>query len=92
VSKILCLHCGVRFVSRPRGLCHRCFYAPGVKELYSPVSKYGVRGVGQGCINPVPPAPTESLPGTESKLNEFGRRAAAGLSLFAAGDARRGLS
>lgn len=29
-----CAHCNERPVSRPRGLCYRCFYAPGVADQY----------------------------------------------------------
>ena len=36
--KPLCRHCSERKVTRPRGLCWKCYYTPGVRELYG-VSK-----------------------------------------------------
>lgn len=31
----LCLHCGKRPVSKPRGLCWTCYYGPGVRDQYA---------------------------------------------------------
>jgi hypothetical protein len=36
----VCRHCRRSAVSRPRGLCWGCYYAPGVKDLYPPNSKF----------------------------------------------------
>lgn len=36
----MCRHCGQRKANRPRGLCWRCYYAPGVKALYPSTSKH----------------------------------------------------
>ena len=33
---IRCRHCHERKVCRPRGLCWRCYYAPGVRDQYPP--------------------------------------------------------
>jgi len=41
-----CRHCGNANATRPRGLCWRCYYTPGVKELYPSTSKFGVWGNG----------------------------------------------
>ena len=75
-------------MNRPRGLCWSCFYSPGVRELYPPTSKYARRGVGNFAgAAPLAEAPTVATPGSEEKVREMGRRAAAGLSLFHPEDA-----
>ncbi len=38
---MICRHCHKNKVVRPRGLCCRCFYTPGVKEQYPITSKFG---------------------------------------------------
>lgn len=35
-----CRHCGKGKVCRPRGLCWRCYYTPGVRDLYPSTSKF----------------------------------------------------
>ncbi len=37
-GRLLCRHCRVRVVSRPRQLCWRDYYRPGVRDLYPPGS------------------------------------------------------
>lgn len=37
---MLCRHCQKKKAIRPRGLCWRCYYRPGVLELYPSTSKY----------------------------------------------------
>lgn len=37
---MLCRHCVKNRVLRPRGLCWRCYYRPGVRDLYPSTSKY----------------------------------------------------
>lgn len=32
--KPLCRNCGAKQSCRPRGLCHTCYYAPGVREKF----------------------------------------------------------
>ena len=81
MCRVNCQHCHQSPASRPRGLCWTCYYTAGVRELYagSP-SKSAHRGV--GTSGKVLPAPTEALPGTEEKIRELQRRAAAGEFLF----------
>lgn len=81
-SVVLCRHCEIRPVNRPRGLCWTDYYAPGVKELYPSTSKYARRGVGNfaGCA-PLPPKPTTAAPGTPEKIAVLRQRAELGLQL-----------
>ena len=73
---MLCRHCHESTVSRPRGLCWSCYYAPGVRDLYPSTSKYGRRGVGNFNGNaPLPAFPTATLPGTPEKLAVLEERA-----------------
>ncbi len=79
-----CRRCGRGRVNRPRGLCWKCFYTPGVRESYGPVDKYGRRGIGIGIgyrCAPLP-IPTRALPGTPEKLSVLESRAAAGECLW----------
>ncbi len=81
-----CTHCKV---NRPRGLCWSCYYTPGVKDQYPPISKYGRRGVGNVIGNrPLPAIPTTAAPGTPEKLAVLEARAKALCSLFHPDDAR----
>jgi hypothetical protein len=34
VTVTVCRHCNKHPVNRPRGLCWKCFYTPGVRALY----------------------------------------------------------
>jgi hypothetical protein len=80
----------MRVASRPRGLCWRCFGAPGVRRLYPPRSSYGRRGVANGCFVPAEPSGlTRELPGTPGKVAELCRRAAARRALWHPADGRR---
>ena len=86
---ILCIHCGKKKLNRPRGLCWTCYYAPGVKELYPPTSKYARRGVGgDNSSSPLPAEPTDAMPGSEEKIAVLLARAERGESLFHPGDVR----
>lgn len=49
-----CLHCSRRKVNRPRGLCWKCYYCPGVREMYGPRGAAGRAGAKQH-----EPEPTE---------------------------------
>lgn len=84
-----CRHCRKNKIVRPRGLCWRCYYTLGVKDLYGTANpknaKYANRGVGlgvglaadRGVVEPCPhPA------GSEGKIAALAERAAAGLPLF----------
>lgn len=84
-----CSNCGAKPVSRGRGLCWRCSRTPGVKEKFPPVSKFGKRGVANGCFTPTAvPEPTPARPGTAEKVEVLAARAAAGLALWNDADGR----
>ncbi len=40
MTQPLCRHCTKGKVNRPRGLCWRCYYTPGVKALYGITHKF----------------------------------------------------
>jgi hypothetical protein len=64
---------------------------PGVRELYPPVSKYGRRGEGNFYRDaPLPPFPTDALPGTPEKIAVLAERVRLKLSLWHPGDAQFG--
>jgi hypothetical protein len=78
-----CRHCQQRKVNRPRGLCWRCYYAPGVREKFGPVNAYGRRGVGGGTgVRSLPPTPTTHPPGSVGKLLVLEARARDGVVLW----------
>lgn len=84
MSRTVCRHCAKGRVSRPRGLCWSCYYAPGVRSLYA-ASGHSMarRGVGNLTGNrPLPKCPTNALPGTAAKLKVMGERAARGERLW----------
>jgi hypothetical protein len=83
----VCVHCNYSAANRPRGLCWRCYYLPGVKELHPSNSKYARRGVGNDTPRS-PCEPTDALPGTTQKLAVLERRAALGQLMFHPRDAR----
>lgn len=90
---ILCKHCNKKHPCRPRGLCWRCYYTPGVRDMY-PVnnSVYNRRGV-EDFNNQAPlPEPTDKLPITEDKVKEITRRAELRQSLWHPNDAKRDCS
>lgn len=83
----VCRHCNQRPVQRPRGLCWPCFYLPGVREKYQPISTHGRRGVRNfDGPAPLPPWPTPALPGTAEKVAVLEQRAERGEELFHPGD------
>jgi hypothetical protein len=65
---MVCRHCRVGPVSRPRGLCWTCYYREGVRDLYPSTSKFGRRGLGNFNGSGARPLPTDALPGTEEKV------------------------
>ena len=85
-----CRHCAHPRVSRPRGLCHRCYsLTPGVRELYPSDSRYARRGVGNGNRAGTPPAvPCPHPQGSPERMEMLGRRAEAGEALWHPGDCR----
>lgn len=86
----LCRHCQQEPASRPRGLGWKCYYAPGVRELYPSTSKHarrspivdGFRGLALAA------SPTMALPRTPEKIAVLAERALAGVSLWHPQDAR----
>lgn len=77
-----CRHCKTRWANRPRHLCWRCYYTPGVLGRYPSTSKFANRGYGNGMAGPVKDAaPTGVRPGPE-KVAVLARRAAAGEKLW----------
>lgn len=85
-----CRHCGHVRVNRPRGLCWVCYYTPGVRDRYGPVSKYGHRGSYVGVIStPVAELPTPAMPGPD-KVAVLIARAERGVSLWHPQDATYG--
>lgn len=81
-----CRHCGHAVISRPRGLCWKCYYEPGVRDHYP------VTGQGNGVkdINgnrPMPPWPTKAKPGSPEKVEVLCQRASKRWNLWHPGDA-----
>lgn len=70
LSKKKCRHCHAANVGRPRGLCWRCYYTPGIKKLYQPTAYVTNRsGHGIGLQLPSPASfPTYALPGSPEKV------------------------
>ena len=88
---MICRHCHEGPVSRPRGLCWRCFYTPGVREFYPTASKLGGTGLADFYGRAPPPAfPTQALPGTPEKIALLGERARLQQSLWHPDDATFG--
>lgn len=84
-----CRHCGLKFSSRPRGLCWTCYYTPGVPDQYPSTSPYAYRGIANdNSSSPLPAEPTGAAPGSEEKIRILCERAARGELLFHPGDAR----
>jgi hypothetical protein len=84
---MLCRHCGVCSVSRPRGLCWSCYYAPGIRERYP--AKYVLSATPDGHgRSALPETPTRAVPGSEEKIEVLGQRARRRLELWHPGDAR----
>jgi hypothetical protein len=89
-----CRHCSTRKATKARGLCPRCYYAPGVREQY-PVStsKYARRSprADDDTAKPAdaPSGPTGAIQGSEEKILEMQRRAARRESLHHPGDGPR---
>ncbi len=40
-----CRHCNRILLLRPKALCWRCYFTPGVRASYGPISPYGRRGI-----------------------------------------------
>lgn len=85
---MMCRHCQHAVVSRPRGLCWSCYYAPGIREKYPSTSKFGRRGVANFYGRAArPSAPTDALPGSPEKIAVLMERARLKQELWHAEDA-----
>ena len=82
----LCRHCGVKPVSKGRGLCYRCGVTPAVLDLYPPVTFPEV-GVGNHQRQS-PAEPTDARPGSPEKLAVLIERAEREELLWHENDAR----
>lgn len=84
-----CRHCKRRFMCRPRGLCHKCYYTPGVRATRPSQSKYANRGYGNkaGAVPLDDWGPTAAVPGSEAKLRVMTGRAKRSVALFHPADA-----
>jgi hypothetical protein len=84
-----CRNCRTAKVTRPRGLCFRCYYTPGVRAKFPSASKFGRRGIGNFCGNaPSPYVPTVAAPGSVEKLAVIEQRARLKQALWHPLDAR----
>jgi len=81
-----CLNCKIKNAGRPRGLFWTCFYLPGVRDKFAPVSIHGTYGASRNeswrSRSPLPPEPTLAPPGSEEKQAVMQERASKGYSLF----------
>lgn len=84
-----CVQCGYHRVNRPRGLCYRCYYTPGVKERTPSISKFARRSYPDFFGPGREPEPTDTLCGTPQRLAVLIARAARGEQLSHPQDARR---
>ena len=74
---MLCVHCDRYPVSRPRGLCRRCFYTPKVRAAHpSKTKRY------TGRVPKDMPEPTHALPGSAEKLAVLEERMRLGQQLW----------
>lgn len=65
-----CRHCHQKPESRPRGLCWKCYYIQGVRELYPSTSKFARRGTGlrRPSFYRIPAESTQARPGSKEKI------------------------
>ena len=78
-----CQHCNQSEARRPRQLCWSCYKLPSVRTRYASTSKFAYRGLGNCTGNrPLPPFPTQALPGTAEKVAVLAERAYMRVSLF----------
>jgi hypothetical protein len=85
---MLCRHCQRVRVNRPRGMCWRCYYTPGLRKRYPSTSKFARRGIADfiGRVKQ-PRAPTRALPGSPEKVAILEERARRHLELWHPRDA-----
>lgn len=73
---MICRHCQQSTVSRPRRLCWKCFYTPGVRDLYPSDSKFARHGHGDfNGKGSAPAFPTKAVPGSAEKVAILEERA-----------------
>jgi|SRR5438128_6752805 len=85
---MVCRHCGWKAAGRPRGLCWTCYQALDIRRRYSPVSKFGRRGVLDFYgVGKLPALPTTALPGSPEKVAVLEQRASRREALWHPNDA-----
>lgn len=85
-ARPLCRHCMKEPASRSRGLGWRCFYTPGVRDLYEP-KRFTELGTAH-VHRPPPAAPTTAAPGTPEKMAVLIQRAKDEVLLYHPADAK----
>lgn len=80
-----CLHCGRERPPARRGLCGECYRDRTIRPHYQPL----ILNVRLPPYLGEPTDATDALPGTEAKIKVMLDRAAKGLGIFHAKDARR---
>jgi hypothetical protein len=81
-----CRNCWQQRLLRPKGLCWKCYFTPGVRALYTPVSPRGNRFHDAQAEGAVPDEATQALPRSEAKLAELARRVQMRQALHCSGD------
>lgn len=93
-TRPLCRHCRKRKANRPRQLCWTCYYTPGIRRRYPPLSQLGryaalSHGDSRDSFAARPlPTPTDAMPGSPGKLEILRERARRGEQLFHPHDAK----
>lgn len=77
-----CRHCDRRIAVKARLLCEPCYYDPPTRDLYPPVSKYGVHSADTYAPSAVPADPTNAPCGSLAKLKVMRQRFERGEGLF----------
>jgi hypothetical protein len=79
---MVCRHCKIRKMYKPRGLCYSCYNSP-VRDFYPPET---TRGNHSWCLSrkrlAVPAEPTFARPGSPEKIEVMQERAARGEAVF----------
>lgn len=89
MTRPMCRHCGMEKVTRPRGLGWKCYYTPGVRDLYPVSQKPCMRRASPDRFGsrPLPRRPTQAPPGSPAKVAVLEQRAARGECLWHPDDA-----
>lgn len=87
-----CRCCGHNRREKCRQLCWSCYYRPGVRERFPPVSKYASpKGAGDHFGGrELAEFPTRAYPGQAEKVDVMAHRARLGKAIFHPGDWRIG--